>query len=809
MATGIFRNKKILTETFTQRVEDMYGKRFNETSNHQKYYALATLVREYISKNWIESRDVIAENKQKQVYYFSMEFLMGRLLTNNLINLGIRSIIKATLSELSLDLNEIEDVESDPGLGNGGLGRLAAGFLDSMASLSYPGHGNCIRYRYGFFRQKLINGYQVEIPDQWLQRGFVWEVRKSSEAITVPFYGHVEQVEENGRTNFIHKDAVCVKAVPYDVPIVGFDSKVVNKLILWSAEPSEFYPRDVNLADYEREVRQISEFLYPDDSTDEGKILRLKQQYFFVAAGLRRIITQHKKNYGTMENFHKKITLHINDTHPALLVPELMRILIDEELMEWEEAWKITNNTCAYTNHTILVEALEKWPVRLFQPLFPRIYMIVEEINRRFCLDLINRYGEGHKKITELAIISYGLVHMAHIAIVGSFSVNGVAQLHTKLLKTTEMKDFNEIFPTKFNNKTNGITQRRWVYQSNPELTLFLNNYCGKQWVKEIRNLRNLLPHIKDEKVKKEFYKVKQARKKALADRIYQEQGIKLDVNSIFDIHVKRLHEYKRQLMNVLHIMYLYNRLKEDNSFSNNFYPQTFIFGAKSASSYFLAKKIIKLINSVADIVNNDEDIQDKLKVVFVENYNVSYAEDIMPAANLSEQISTASKEASGTGNMKFMMNGAITLGTLDGANIEIVELAGVENAFIFGLTADEVNDLTKEGNYNPWDIYHSDSRIRKVVEQLVNGFFQEVQEDEFKDIYDNLLHRGDKYFVLKDFDAYVAVQEKANNTYKDQDKWLEMALTNIATSGYFSSDRTIDEYAQNIWHIDKIKFDA
>jgi len=694
MPIGIFENKKIFSETFIQRIEDMYGKKFDETSNHQKYFALATLVREYTSKNWIETKENIVKSKQKQMYYFSMEFLMGRLLTNNLINLGIRDMINSAFTDLNLDLNEIEDIESDAGLGNGGLGRLAACFLDSLASLEYPGHGNCIRYRYGFFSQKIINGYQVEIPDQWLQRGFVWEVRKSNESVIVPFYGQITTESINGRLHFKHENSICVKAVPYDVPIVGFDTKTVNQLTLWSAEPCELYPEGMNPADYEEEVREISEFLYPDDSTDKGKILRLQQQYFFVAAGLRRIITQHKLVYQKMENFHEKISLHINDTHPALIVPELMRCLIDEEGLDWDRAWDITNKTCAYTNHTILNEALEKWPIRLFQPLLPRIYMIIEEINRRFCLDLINEFGQSHPKVTDLAIISHELIHMAHLAIVGSYSVNGVAELHTKLLKNIEMKDFNLFFPGKFNNKTNGITHRRWVYQSNPELTEFLNKYCGKEWVKDPILLKKLLPYVNDQIVKKEFYLVKQARKKALADKIEMNQNIKLDVNSIFDIQVKRLHEYKRQLMNILHIMYLYNRLKSEQSFYDNFYPQSFIFGAKAASSYHLAKKVIKLINCVSEIINQDKAVNEKIKVVFIENYNVSFAEDIMPAANLSEQISTASKEASGTGNMKFMMNGAITIGTLDGANIEISELAGIENEYIFGLTAEEVNKV-------------------------------------------------------------------------------------------------------------------
>ncbi|ERJ11111.1 glycogen/starch/alpha-glucan phosphorylase [Haloplasma contractile] len=807
MTTSLFKNKKVFKEAYVKRVEEMFGKRFDETTMNEKYFTLATMVREYASNNWIETQGALKKSNQKQTYYFSMEFLMGRLLTNNLTNLGIRNLVEEAFDDLSLDLNEIEDKEADPGLGNGGLGRLAACFLDSIASLGYPGHGNGIRYRYGFFEQRIIDGYQVEVPDQWLQKGFVWDVRKENEAVDIPFFGQVRMLEDNGKIKYVHENAEYVKAVPYDVPIIGYDTKTVNNLILWSAEPARTYPQGINAAEYESNIRQISEFLYPDDSTDEGKILRLKQQYFFVAAGLKRIVNNHKEQYGTMENFHEKVCLHINDTHPALLVPELMRVLIDEEGYDWDTAWSITTKTCAYTNHTILAEALEKWPVRLLQPLLPRVFMITEEINKRFCLDLIDRYGEGHPKVTELAIIGEDLVRMAHLAIVGSFSVNGVAALHTNILKEIEMKDFNELFKGRFNNKTNGITHRRWLLNSNPELSDLLTKLIGDGWIKDTMEFDKLMPYVTDEKVKKEFYDVKQARKTALAERIEREQGIKLDPNSIFDIQVKRMHEYKRQLMNILHIMYLYNRLKDDSEFRQNFHPQSFIFGAKAAGGYDFAKKVIKLINTVADIVNNDEETNSKLKLVFVENYNVSYAELIMPAADLSEQISTATKEASGTGNMKFMMNGALTIGTLDGANVEISEFAGIENEIIFGLNADEVNELNATGDYNPWDIYYKDERIRRVLDQLINGYFSNVQPDEFRDIYDNLLHNGDSYYVLKDFDAYINAQEKANKMYQDQDKWLEKALINIAKSGYFSTDRTIEQYVEDIWHLEKIKF--
>ena len=618
----------------------------------------------------------------------------------------------------------------------------------------------------------------------------------------------VEHVD--GKDVYKHVPTEYVRAVPYDVPVVGDISngnKTVNTLRLWSSEPTENkYPDHLSAVEYEKGVRNISEFLYPDDSTTEGKILRLKQQYFFVAAGVRWAVRQHKETYGTLDNFHEKNVLHINDTHPALIVPELMRILIDEEGYGWDEAWEITQHSCAYTNHTILAEALEKWPVRLFQPLLPRIYMITEEINRRYCLQLLELYPNQPQKVAELAIIGYDQVRMAHLAIVGSFSINGVAQLHTDILTHIEMKDFYDMYPDRFNNKTNGITHRRWLLHCNPELTTILDQEIGTGYHTNTFELAKLEKKVKDKAVQEAITKMKYARKKALAERIEREQGVKLDPNSIFDIQVKRLHAYKRQLLNAMHIMYLYNRLKEDEVFKANFHPQSFIFGAKAASGYYFAKKVIKLINSIAEKVNNDPDTCDLLKVVFVENYNVTYAELIMPAADLSEQISTASKEASGTGNMKFMMNGALTIGTMDGANVEIHELVGDDNSFIFGLTADEVNDYYQNGGYNPWDLYNSDSRIRRVLDQLVNGFLTPDTE-EFRDIFNAVTHNGDEYFVLKDFDAYVRAQEAANQTYKNRKKWIEMSMINIARSGKFSSDRTIEEYADQIWHLEKLKF--
>ena len=803
---NIFENKDIFKKAFLSRAENIYGVKFDETTPHQRYVTLGHLVREYISTNWIETNEAIKRNKSKQVYYFSMEFLIGRLLTNNMMNLGIRSVVEEGLRELNIDVNEIEDVEADAGLGNGGLGRLAACFMDSIASLGLPGHGNGLRYRYGFFEQKIIDGYQVEIPDKWLQRGYVWEVRKSSKSVEIPFYGSVQIENINGRDIFRHIPDEYVRAVPYDVPVVGDitnGNTTVNTLRLWSSEPTERqYPKGISAVDYEKGVRNISEFLYPDDSTEEGKILRLKQQYFFVAAGVRTIVDMHKKTYDTLNNFHEKNVLHINDTHPALVIPELMRILIDEEGYDWDHAWYITQNSCAYTNHTLLSEALEKWSVNLLKPLLPRIYMIIDEINSRYCLELINRFPGQPEKVGELAIIGHEQVRMAFLAVVGSFSVNGVAQLHTDLITDVEMKDFHEMFPGRFNNKTNGITHRRWLIHSNKELTALLDKEIGTDYHTNAFELSNLEDKINDKNVQKEIQEMKYTRKKALANRIKEEQGIEIDPNSIFDIQVKRLHAYKRQLLNALHIMYLYNRLKEDANFKHEFHPQTFIFGAKAASGYYFAKKVIKLINAIANKVNNDPETKNLLKVVFVENYNVSYAELIMPAADLSEQISTASKEASGTGNMKFMMNGAITIGTMDGANVEIHELVGDENSFIFGLTAEEVNHYYQTKSYNPWDIYHHDSRINKVLNQLVDGFLVPDYE-EFRDLFNDLTHNGDEYLVLKDFSSYVDAQYAANQTYKNKEQWTQMSIINIARSGKFSSDRTINEYANEIWHIE------
>ncbi|MDE5715100.1 MAG: glycogen/starch/alpha-glucan phosphorylase [Anaeroplasmataceae bacterium] len=798
-----FKDVKTFKEAFIQNVENKYAIDFADSTSYQQYVVLGEMLRMNIAKDWHDTIKETKTSKARQVYYFSMEFLMGRMITNNLMNAGVYSIVKKAFDELGIDLNEVEHQETDAGLGNGGLGRLAACFMDSVASLGLPVHGNCIRYRYGFFEQGIRNGYQVEHPDRWLKDVNVWEIRKDEESVEIPFYGYIEMSSENGKLVVKHRNAENVKAVPYDVPIIGDGNHIVNTLRLWSAEPASVYPDDA--FEYHRNLREISSMLYPNDETDEGKILRLKQQYFFVSAGVKSALRRHKSIFKTCKNLDKKLCFHINDTHPALIVPELMRILVDEEGIEWDEAWKITRNCCAYTNHTILAEALEKWPVHLFKKLLPRIYTITEEINRRLLIEIAHRYGENAPEIYQMAIVKDNTVHMANMAIAGSFSVNGVAALHTDILKNIEMKVFNDYYPGKFNNKTNGITHRRWCLHINPELVNILNEYCGKEWVKDPTLFEKLLPYADDEKLQNKFMAMKRARKQALANMIYKSQGVSLDTNSIFDIQVKRLHEYKRQLMNALYVLSVYNRLKKDEEFRRNYHPHSFIFGAKSAPSYAFAKKVIKLINTIADKVNNDYDTNHLLKVVFVVNYNVTYAETIMPAANVSEQISTASKEASGTGNMKFMMNGAITCGTLDGANVEIGELVGEDNIVIFGMNAKEVTDLYAHGGYNPREIYESNPVIHEVLDQLTNGFFETVAPDEFKIIKDNLLNK-DNYFILKDFDSFAAAQDRINELYKDQKKWTHMSIVNVAKSGFFTTDRTMRQYNEDIWKLNPIE---
>lgn len=800
----LFSNKDLFKKNFLQRLEMQTGKSFKESSKRDHFYTLGKMIREYVSIDWIKTNERYRAEKRKQVYYLSIEFLLGRLLRHNLINLGIEQVVKEGLEDLGIDLDELEEIEVDAALGNGGLGRLAACFLDSLACINLPGHGMGIRYKHGLFEQKIVDGYQVELPEQWLRHGNVWEVRKPDLAVEVPFWGKVEMTEENGRLVFHHIDAEIVMAIPYDMPMVGYKTNTVNTLRLWSAEASpNILPKDSKeIMKYKRDTESISEFLYPDDTHDEGKILRLKQQYFLVTASIRSIIDSYLKWNRNLHDLHKYVAIHINDTHPVLAIPELMRVLMDVYGMGWDEAWHITTNTISYTNHTTLAEALEKWPVRIFKPLLPRIYMIVHEINERFCRALWEKYPGDWKRIEEMAIIAHNQVKMAHLAIAGSYSVNGVAALHTNILKKKEMKKFYEFFPEKFNNKTNGITHRRWLIKANPELTKLINEAIGTTWIHHPERLVDLRRYENDPAFLERLNQIKGRNKEKLARRIHEKMGIAIDSSSIFDIQVKRLHAYKRQLLNVLHIMYLVNRIKEDPSFQ--MYPRTFIFGAKASPGYYYAKKIIKLINTVADKVNKDPEVSKQLKVIFLENYCVSLAEEIFPAADVSEQISTASKEASGTGNMKFMMNGAITVGTLDGANVEIRERVGDDNIFIFGLRANEVLDFYENGGYHALEYYHHDKRIRKVIDQLTNGYFENVN-GEFEAIHDSLLVENDQFFVLKDFDSYVHIHEKVEKAYQDKERWMKMSLINIAESGYFSSDRTIREYAKDIWNIQPV----
>ena len=804
MEYPVFKDVETFKKAFISNVENNYAVDFELSTPYQQYVVLGEMLRFYIAHDWHQTNAAIRDSKARRVYYFSMEFLMGRMITNNLMNAGVYPVVKQAFDELGLDLNEVEHQEADAGLGNGGLGRLAACFMDSVASLGLPVSGNCIRYRYGFFEQGIKHGYQVEHPDRWLKDRNVWEIRKDDSAVEIPFYGYIEMSSINGQLNVKHKNAEYVKAVPYDCPIIGDNNHIVSTLRLWSAEPADVYPEN-DAFQYHRNLREISSMLYPNDDTDEGKLLRLKQQYFFVSAGVVSAIRYHKKVFGTVRNLDKKVVFHINDTHPALIVPELMRILVDEEHLEWDQAWKITKNCCAYTNHTILAEALEKWPIHIFKLLLPRIYTITEEINRRLLIEFEDKFGPNSQEAYQMSIIKDGRVHMANMAIHGSFSVNGVAALHTEILKNIEMKVFNDYYPGKFNNKTNGITHRRWCLHINPELVAILNDKCPN-WVADTEKaLPKLLKYADDPEIQNAFKQMKDARKQDLAKKIFTTQGISLDTNSIFDVQVKRLHEYKRQLLNALHIMYVYNRLKSDPEFKANYHPHTFIFGAKSAPGYAFAKKIIKLINTISDKVNNDDETNNLLKVVFVVNYNVTYAETIIPAANVSEQISTASKEASSTSNMKFMMNGAITIGTLDGANVEIKDLVGDDNIVIFGMNAKEVTDLYANGGYNPMEYYNNDPRIKQIIDQLTNGFFDRVDQNEFIDIRNNLIY-SDNYFILKDFDSYVKAQEQINELYKDQQKWLHMSIVNTAKSGFFTTDRTMKQYNQDIWHVEPLK---
>jgi glycogen phosphorylase len=798
----MFSNKDKFKKIFLKRLEMLCGKSFNDSSERDQYETLGHMIRECVSNNWILTNERYRVADEKQVYYLSIEYLLGKLLRQNLINLGIDETVKNGLHELGIDLDELEEFEADAGLGNGGLGRLAACFLDSLASLDLPGHGYGIRYKHGLFEQKIVDGYQVELPEQWLRCGNVWEIRKPDLSVKVLFWGQVEARAENNRLVFHHNNAETITAVPYDMPVIGYNTNTVNTLRLWNAEPSQF-PIHHDILKYKRETETVSEFLYPDDSHDEGKILRLKQQYFLVSASIQAILGSYRKQHANLENLHDHVCIHINDTHPVLAIPELMRILIDDEGMDWDDAWYVTQHTISYTNHTTLTEALEKWPIRIFKPLLPRIYMIIEEINERLCNQLWEKYPGDWDRIGEIAIVSHGLVKMAHLAIVGSFSINGVAKLHTEILKHREMNNFYQLFPEKFNNKTNGIAHRRWLLKANPKLSNILIDSIGPSWIQSPQNLTQLLDYQNDSAFLDELYQIKIENKQRLAGLILDQTGLAVDPHAIFDVQVKRLHAYKRQLLNVLHIMHLYNQMKEDASFT--MVPRVFIFGAKASPGYYYAKKIIKLIHAVSEKVNHDPVIADKIKVVFLENYRVSLAEKVFPATDISEQISTASKEASGTGNMKFMINGALTVGTLDGANIEIRELVGDSNIFTFGLTSEEVLHYGQHGGYQSMEYYHHDRRIKQVVDQLVNGFFP-TDSNEFEPIFDSLLAENDQYFVLRDFAAYADVQKKIGKSYENKIEWQKKSLVNIAQAGYFSSDRTIKEYADEIWGIKSIK---
>lgn len=798
-------DKKIFKKAYVNKFLEMHGIELKEGTNQQKYEALASLVRDYVTRNWLKTNRKYNKTGEKQVYYFSMEFLLGRLLGDALLNMGIRDICKETLSGLNIDLEELENFELDQGLGNGGLGRLAACFLDSMASLGIPGNGCGIRYKYGFFEQKIINDKQVEVSDDWLREGNVWEKRKPEKSEIVKFGGNIEVREENGRLVFTHVNFEPVLAVPYDTPIVGYENEVVNTLRLWSAEAvsNEFDFSSFNRGDflqaiqYKNSIESISQVLYPEDSFYEGKMLRLKQQYFFVSAGIQSIIRHFKKHGKDINLLNEKVSIHINDTHPTLAIPELMRILLDEEGLEWDDAWRITTNTVSYTNHTILAEALEKWPVDMFKKLLPRIYMIIEEINRRYCEELWNKYPGNNEKISRMSIIHDNVVKMAHLAIVGSYSVNGVAKLHTEILKKKEMSDFYYLYPNKFNNKTNGITHRRWLLKSNPELTKLLKDTIGDSFIAHPVDLKNFERYLYDDIVLEQLGKIKKYNKERLAETILKNENIKVDPNSIFDVQVKRIHAYKRQILNCLRIMDLYNMLIDNPNC--NIVPRTFIFGGKAAPGYYLAKNTIELINSVANKINNDPRVNDKIKVVFMQNYRVSLAEQIIPGTDLSEQISTTTKEASGTSNMKFMMNGAVTIATLDGANIEIRDEVTDDNIVIFGLSADEVLDYYQNGGYRSIDIYNNDTRLKRVVDDLINGKYSNDKE-KFKIIYENLINYNDEFFVLKDFNSYLKAQEKIDSLYRDNIRWQKMCGVNIAHSGIFSSDRTIEQYATGIW---------
>ena len=817
-ANAIKFDKEIFKANVKDYVRNLFRKTLEEATPQQIFQAVSYAIKEQIVDNWMATQEAYEKEDPKMVYYMSMEFLMGRALGNNMINLQSYNDVKEALAEMNIDLNVVENQEPDAALGNGGLGRLAACFLDSLATLGYPAYGCGIRYRYGMFKQQIRDGFQVEVPDNWLVDGNPFELRRPEYAKIVKFGGYVAIRNENGRNVFTQEGYQSVKAVPFDFPIVGYGNGIVNTLRIWDAEAVECFSLDsFDKGDYQKAVEQanlarnIVEVLYPNDNHYAGKELRLKQQYFFISASVQEAVAKYMRNHDDIRKFYEKVTFQLNDTHPTVAVPELMRILMDDYGLEWDEAWDVTTKTCAYTNHTIMSEALEKWPIELFSRLLPRVYQIVEEINRRFIQDIEKKYaGTGvnvQEKIRKMAIVYDGQVKMAHMAIVAGYSVNGVARLHTEILKKQELRDFYEMFPERFNNKTNGITQRRFLLHGNPLLADWVTAHIGDEWITDLPHISKLKVYASDAKAQQEFMNIKYQNKVRLAKYILEHNGVVVDPRSIFDVQVKRLHEYKRQLLNILHVMYLYNEIKEHPEM--DFYPRTFIFGAKAAAGYRNAKLTIKLINSVADVINNDASINGKIKVVFIENYNVAIAEEIFAASDVSEQISTASKEASGTGNMKFMLNGALTLGTMDGANVEIVEEVGAENAFIFGLSSDEVINYENNGGYDPMEIFNNDQDIRKVLMQLINGTYSQDTEL-FRHLYNSLLNtqstdKADRYFILKDFRSYAEAQKKVSEAYRNEAAWAESAILNVASAGKFTSDRTIQQYVDEIWHLDKV----
>lgn len=805
-----FISKEAVKSAVVDSLRNLFRKTVDNATDVEIYEAAVYALRTVFTEKWIKTHDEYKEKDVKMVYYLSMEFLMGRFFGNSVMNLLMYDTVKEALEELGLDYNTLENTEQDPGLGNGGLGRLAACFLDSLSTMEYPAYGCGIRYHYGIFEQQIDNGYQVERPDNWLANGDFWSIKRSEYEVEVKFGGDVRtELKENGELKFIQENYSSVIAVPYDYPVIGYGNNTVNTLRLWEARPKNFFDlQSFNAGNYAKALEEqniantITEVLYPADEHIQGKELRLRQQYFFISATVQRVIDRFKKDHSDFKLLPEKVAFQLNDTHPSIAVAELMRVLVDENDVPWDDAWEITTKVCAYTNHTIMSEALEKWPIELFSRLLPRIYMIIEEINRRFCIELVQKYGNNPSKIHDMSIIADGQIKMAYLAIVGSHSVNGVARLHTEILKNQELKNFYEFYPKKFNNKTNGITQRRWLLHANRPLAELISSTIGDKWITDLDELNKLLPYADDSDFRGKFMEIKRENKKALAQYIKETNGIDVDPESIYDIQVKRLHEYKRQLLNVFHIIDLYFRIKANPSMEIT--PRTFIFGAKAAAGYKRAKDIIKLINSVADVVNNDPDVAGRIKVVFMANYCVSLAEKLIPAADVSEQISTAGKEASGTGNMKFMLNGAVTIGTMDGANVEIYEEVGADNIIIFGLSSEETARMSSEHSYNPWDVYHSDERVRRIMESLVDGTFSPSNPDIFRDIYYSLLgnDRSDEYFVLKDFASYVEAQERLEKMYKDKEAWAKMAVINTAKSGKFSSDRTIKEYAEEIWNL-------